>query len=53
MSDPHASITLTFRTPAAAAIVLEAVLAAVNKQAMPYELSGANCHSFDIDDLQD
>ncbi|MGI5288051.1 hypothetical protein ACQEVF_32565 [Nonomuraea polychroma] len=54
MPDPHASITLTFRTPAAGAVVLEQVLSAINKSgSIPYELTYANCHSFDLDEVED
>jgi len=54
MADPHVSLTLTFRTPAAGAVVLEHVLFAINKSgSIPYELTGANCHSFDLDEVED
>ncbi|MCK2219726.1 hypothetical protein MF672_038915 [Actinomadura sp. ATCC 31491] len=53
MPDPHVSITLTFRTPAAGAVVLEHVLAAVNRSQMPYELTAASCMSFDLDEVED
>ncbi|MEV0149082.1 MULTISPECIES: hypothetical protein [unclassified Nonomuraea] len=54
MTDPHVSITLTFRTPAASAIVLEHVLYAINKSgSIPYELTGANCHGFDLDEVDE
>lgn len=53
MADPHVSLVLTFRTPAAASVVLEHVLAAVNRSDMPYELTGTNCQSFDLDEVED
>lgn len=53
MSDPHASITLTFRTPAAASIVLEDLLAAMRSHAMPHELATATCYSFDLDEIEE
>lgn len=53
MSDPHVSIYLTFRTAASAAVVLQGVITAVNTHAMPYELTGTNCTSFDLDEIDD
>ncbi|MFB4275770.1 hypothetical protein ACBJ59_10795 [Nonomuraea sp. MTCD27] len=53
MADPHVSLTLTFRTPAAGAVVLQHVLAAVNGSEMPYELTAAHCMSFDMDEVED
>ncbi|MDX3100471.1 hypothetical protein [Nonomuraea angiospora] len=53
MPDPHVSITLDFRTPAAAAVVMEHVVTAVNRSSMPYELTGTSCHSFDLDDVEE
>jgi hypothetical protein len=54
MSDPHVSITLTFRTPASGMVVLEHILYAINKGGtIPYELVGTNCHSFDLDQVED
>jgi 2'-5' RNA ligase len=53
MADPHVTISLTFRTPAAGAVVLEHVLAAVNRSAMPYELTNTGCCSFDLDEVED
>lgn len=53
MSDLHVNVHLTFRTPAAGAVVLEQVLAAVNKYGMPYELTTAGCNSFDLDEVED
>lgn len=53
MADLHATITLTFRTPAAASVVLEHVLAAINRGEMPYELTDASCMSFDLDEVED
>jgi hypothetical protein len=53
MADLHVNISLTFRTPASAAVVLEHVVAAVNRSAMPYELTGTNCTSFDLDEVED
>lgn len=53
MADMHVALSLTFRTPAAAAVVLEHVLAALNKSAMPYELTSAHCDSFDLDEVED
>ena len=53
MADLHVSINLTFRTPAAASVVLQHVLAAVNGSDMPYELTGTHCQSFDLDEVED
>jgi hypothetical protein len=53
VADLHVNISLTFRTPASAAVVLEHVVAAVNRSAMPYELTGTNCTSFDLDEVED
>jgi len=53
MSDPHVTIGLTFRTPAPAAVVLEHVLVAINKHGIPYELTGTNCNSFDLDEIEE
>jgi hypothetical protein len=53
VSDMHVHITLTFRTPASAAVVLEHVLTAVNGSQMPYELTGTHCDSFDLDEVED
>lgn len=53
MADPHVSITLTFRTPASAAVVLEGVLSSMNRHGMPYELTGTNCMSFDLDEVEE
>lgn len=53
MPDPHVSITFTFRTPAASAVILEHVLAAINRSEMPYELTTAHCDSFDLDEVDD
>jgi hypothetical protein len=53
VSDPHAQVHLTFRTPAAAAVVLEQVLSAINKHGMPYELTTAGCSSFDLDEVDE
>lgn len=53
MSDPHVSITLTFRTPAPAMAVLESLLSAMNQHGMPYELSGTNSSHFDLDEIEE
>lgn len=53
MADPHVQVGLTFRTPAPAAVVLENVIAAINKNGMPYELTGTSCSSFDLDELDE
>lgn len=53
MSDPVVSITLDFRTPASAAVVLEQVLTAVNRHAMPHELFSTSCDSYDLDEVED
>lgn len=53
MADEHVMITLTFKTPASTSVVLEGVLTALNKHAMPYELTSANCNAFDLDDEED
>ena len=53
MADPHVTISLTFRTPAAGAVVLEHTLAAVNRSQMPYELTSTHCDSFDLDEVED
>lgn len=53
MADPHVSITFYFRTPAAGAVVLEHVFGAINRSEMPYELTGAHCLSFDLDEVED
>lgn len=53
MTDPHVSIHLTFRTPASSSVVLESVLAAINKHGMPYELTLAGCNSYDVDEMED
>lgn len=53
MADMHVHITLTFRTPAPAAVLLEQVLSAVNRSEMPYELTGTHCDSFDLDEVED
>lgn len=53
MSDPHVNITLTFRTTAPAVAVLESVVAAINRGAMPYELAGTTLSSYDLDELEE
>jgi hypothetical protein len=53
VADLHVHITLTFRTPAPSAAVLEQVLAAVNKHGMPYQLTGTYCDSSDLDEVED
>lgn len=53
MTDPHVSLNLTFRTPAAASVVLQHVLAAVNGSNMPYEFTNGSCVSFDPDEVED
>lgn len=50
---PVITVHCFFHTPAAAAVVLEHVLAALNKSAMPYELTGTHCDSFDLDEVED
>jgi hypothetical protein len=47
------SITLTFRTPAAASVVLEHVLGTINRSEMPYELTSTHCQIFDLDEVED
>ncbi|MEV4020189.1 hypothetical protein AB0J35_57905 [Nonomuraea angiospora] len=51
MADPVVSITLTFRTPASSAVVLQELLTAFNRHAIPHELISANCDSFDLDEV--
>ncbi|MBB2914887.1 hypothetical protein FHS43_006199 [Streptosporangium becharense] len=53
MSDPHITIALTFRTSAPSAAVLEGVIAALNRHAMPYELAAASCSTYDLDEVDD
>ncbi|WP_164903750.1 hypothetical protein [Nonomuraea polychroma] len=53
MTDPHVTINLTFRTPAAAPVVLEHIVAAINKHGMPYQLANAGCDSFDLDEMEE
>lgn len=53
MSDPHITISLTFRTNAPSVAVLEGVIAALNRYAMPYELTTASCSTFDLDEVDD
>ncbi|MFI6296730.1 hypothetical protein ACIBEJ_34430 [Nonomuraea sp. NPDC050790] len=53
MTDPHVNISLTFRTPAPTAAVLESILAAINQHAMPYELAAAHCNAFDMDEVEE
>jgi hypothetical protein len=53
VADPHVSVTLTFHTPAASAVVLEHILTAINRSEMPYELTYACCSSFDLEEVED
>lgn len=53
MPDLHVNIHLTFRTSAPSAAVLEQVLSAINKHAMPYQLTTVGCSSFDLDEADD
>lgn len=49
----HVTIHLTFRTVAPAAVVLEQVIGAINRHAMPYELTMTGCGTIDLDEAED
>lgn len=53
MADLVVSITLTYRTPAASLVVLEQLLTAFNRHAIPYELIATACDTFDLDQVED